>query len=55
MLFYNALRHGLAYVDPGVSYYEERYRQRVLHNLHRRARQLGYALVASEVAPNGVS
>ncbi len=55
VLFYNALRHGLAYVEPGVSDYEERYRQRVLHNLHRRARQLGYALVASEVAPNGVS
>jgi transposase len=55
VLFYNALRHGLTYVDPGVSYYEERYRQRVVHNLQRRASQLGYALVASEAAPNGVT
>jgi Transposase IS116/IS110/IS902 family len=30
ILFYNALRFGMAYVDPGPSYYEERYRQRVL-------------------------
>jgi transposase len=55
VLFYNALRHGLTYVDPGVSYYEERYRQRVVHNLQRRASQLGYALVVSEAAPNGVT
>ena len=32
VLFYNALRHGLAYVDPGASYYEDRYRSRVIHN-----------------------
>ena len=30
VLFYNALRHGMDYADPGASYYEERYRQRVL-------------------------
>lgn len=52
VLFYNALRHGLAYVDPGASYYEERYRQRVVHNLERRAKQMGYALVAAEQTPS---
>jgi transposase len=55
VLFYNALRHGLAYVDPGASYYEDRYRQRVIHNLQRRAKQMGFALVAAEAAPQGVS
>jgi transposase len=45
VLFYNALRFGLTYADPGADYYEERYRQRVLHDLQRRARQLGYLLV----------
>jgi hypothetical protein len=30
VLFYNTLRHGMDYADPGASYYEERYRQRVL-------------------------
>lgn len=51
VLFYNALRFGLKYADPGAEYYEERYRQRVLHNLRRRAHQLGYTLVET-AAPN---
>jgi hypothetical protein len=45
VLFYNALRFGMAYIDPGADYYEQRYRERVLHNLQRRAHQLGYSLV----------
>jgi transposase len=44
VLFYNTLRHGLAYTDPGAAYYEERYRRRVLNNLERRAKSLGYVL-----------
>jgi transposase len=44
VLFYNTLRHGMAYSDPGASYYEERYRVRVLNNLQRRAKSLGYVL-----------
>ena len=47
VLLYNTLRHGLAYVDPGASYYEERYRQRTLDNLRRRADALGFTLVQS--------
>ncbi len=47
VLFYNALRFGLDYTDPGASYYEERYRQRVLHSLQRRAHQMGFTLVPS--------
>jgi transposase len=43
-LFYNTLRHGMDYADPGASYYEERYRARVLANLQRRAKSLGYVL-----------
>jgi hypothetical protein len=45
-LFYNTLRYGMEYVDPGAAYYEERYRQRVLNNLTRRAESLGYVLQA---------
>ncbi|WP_408182715.1 IS110 family RNA-guided transposase [Paraburkholderia dipogonis] len=44
VLFYNTLRYGIEYVDPGATYYEERYRQRVLNNLTRRAESLGYVL-----------
>lgn len=44
VLFYNAIRFGMAYQDPGAAAYEERHRSRVLANLHRRARTLGFAL-----------
>ena len=48
-LFYNALRHGMDYVDPGASYYETRYRERVVKNLHRRAKAFGFILQAAEM------
>lgn len=44
VLFYNALRHGMDYQDPGADHYEERYRERVLKGLARRAKELGYHL-----------
>lgn len=44
VLFYNTLRHGIEYSDPGASYYQESYRRRVLTNLERRAKSLGYTL-----------
>ncbi|MFY9973186.1 MAG: IS110 family transposase [Chromatiaceae bacterium] len=53
ILFYNTLRYGVDYSDPGASYYEERHRERVLHNLSRRAKQLGYTLEPAPTA--GVS
>ena len=48
VIFYNTLRLGTAYVDPGVDYYEQRFRQRTLHNLHRRAKSLGFSLVPAQ-------
>jgi transposase len=51
VLFYNAVRHGMDYADPGAAYYEERYRQRVLLNLQRRAKALGYVLQQVEASP----
>ena len=44
VLFYNALRHGMTYEDPGPSHYEEKYRNRVLGNLKRRAKTFGFDL-----------
>lgn len=44
VLFYNALRHGMRYQDPGAASYDEQHRSRVLANLQRRARSLGYHL-----------
>jgi transposase len=37
-------RHGMNYVDPGASYYETRYRERVIDNLHRHAKAFGFIL-----------
>lgn len=54
VLFYNTLRHGSRYADPGADWYEQHYRERVLQNLQRRARSLGLRLVEAESSP-GVS
>ena len=43
-MFYKVLRYGKNYCDPGADYYEERYRQRVVKNLERRAKQFGLVL-----------
>jgi transposase len=51
VLFYNALRHGMDYVDPGASFYDTRYRTRVIENLHRRAKAFGFALQPIEPRP----
>jgi transposase len=53
VLFYNALRHGMDYVDPGASSYETRYHTRVIDNLHRRAKAFGFVL--QPIAPVAVS
>jgi len=44
-IFYRMLKFREEYVDPGASYYEEKYRQRAIRNLKRRARQLGLEVV----------
>ena len=54
VLFYNTLRHGMSYADPGATYYEERYRRRVLGNLQRRAKSLGYVLQQADRDPTQV-
>jgi hypothetical protein len=42
---------GAEYTDQGQDYYEERYRQRVLHHLNRRAAALGFALTPIQATP----
>jgi transposase len=44
VLFYNVLRFGMTYHDPGAAAYEERHRTRVLANLQRRAKTFGFEL-----------
>lgn len=49
VLFYNAMRYGMHYRDPGSGAYEEKYRERVIKNLKRRAAELGYSLQPAAV------
>jgi transposase len=49
-LIYTMLTKGTEYVDRGQEYYEERYRQRVIHHLNRRAIALGFALTPIQTA-----
>jgi transposase len=44
-LVYSMLKHGSAYVDLGQNYYEERYRNRTIKSLKRKAQTFGYLLV----------
>lgn len=44
-LFYRLWTTGDAYVDMGVDAYEQKYQQRTLKNLKRKARLMGFALV----------
>ena len=47
-LIYTMLTKGEEYTDRGQDYFEERYRERVLHNLSQRANKMGMRLVAVE-------
>jgi transposase len=44
VLFYNAMRFGMNYSDPGANQYEQKYRERVIKQLHRRAAEFGFTL-----------
>jgi transposase len=49
ILFYRAMRFGMRYEDPGADQYEQRYRERVVKQLQRRAAHFGFALQPMEV------
>jgi transposase len=49
VLFYSIMKHGKQYIEPGAEYYETQYRNRVLLNLKKRAKRMGYELVANAV------
>ncbi len=44
-LFYTLWSKKESYVDPGADYYEQQYRERVVKNLRKKARSLGFELV----------
>jgi transposase len=44
VIVYSMLKYKTSYRDPGVHYYEERYRERTLNHLKQKAASLGYTL-----------
>lgn len=49
-IFYHLWTTGETYVDMGVDAYEQQYQQRVVKNLKRRAKQMGFDLVPQQTA-----
>jgi transposase len=43
-IFYHLWRTGEPYQDPGQDYYEQKYKERVLANIKKRAKNLGYEI-----------
>ena len=52
VLFYNAMRFGTLYLDPGGALHGQLHRERVIKQLHRRAAEFGFTL--QETASPGV-
>ncbi|WP_198408459.1 hypothetical protein [Methylomicrobium lacus] len=44
VLFYNTMRFGMNYSDPGADQYEQKYCERVIKQLHCRAAEFGFEL-----------
>jgi hypothetical protein len=42
VLYYNLMKHGLAYVEEGIQQYEENYRQRQQRYLLKLVKELNY-------------
>ena len=54
-LLYSMLQHGTAYVARGMEDYAQQYRDRVVKNLSRKARKLGYEFVKPAEATEAAS
>jgi transposase len=50
ILIYRMLKHGMQYQDPGANFYETTYRSRVVKNMRKRAKSLGFQLIPLEAS-----
>ncbi len=46
-IFYRLWSSGRSYVDPGINYYEQRYHEQIIKGLQKKAKAMGFALVAT--------
>jgi transposase len=54
-IIYRLLKHGELYVRQGMEAYENKYRERLLHNLKKNAATLGFELTPTQQLPPSVS
>jgi transposase len=54
-IIYSMIKKGTTYQEPGADLYELQYRKRVIKNLKKRAKNLGFQLVPSSPVTEGVS
>jgi len=47
VIFYSLLTKGVEYIEIGLNYYEEKYKERVLKGLQKRAQDFGMIIVPS--------
>lgn len=45
VIIFNMLKKGAEYIETGQDYYEKQYHERIVKNLNKRAKELGYELV----------
>ena len=50
VILYTMLKYKKSYIELGAEYYERKYRERVLKNLHKKAKELGYEVIAKKTA-----
>lgn len=54
-IFYSMLKYGQEYVERGIDSYNKLYKEKVLKNLGKKAKELGYVLIKKDELAEGVS
>jgi transposase len=54
-IFFHLWKNGGSYQDLGAEYYEKKYKERILKNMKRRAKRLGFELTLKPLTETGVS
>jgi transposase len=54
-IFYHLWKTGDQYKDIGIDYYEQKYKERILKNMKRKAKKLGYVIALTPVTNENVS
>ncbi len=53
--FYNMLKFGKEYVERGIEYYEKRYKEKIIKNLIKKAKEFGYVMMEKDLIMKEVS